>query len=396
MKTRLLAFLVICVVAFELPAQAPRLSPSSQISLITCGPWQGELYSAFGHSAFRVYDPVSNIDWVFNYGTFDFNQPNFYLNFARGRNMYMLSVQDYPPFRDHYIGNNRYIHEQVLNLDAHRLQQLFQYLWNNALPQNREYRYDYFYDNCSTRPRDVLKAVLGDSLRFDYNWVKDGPTIRELTDRYLNLQPWGDLGIDICLGLPMDKPASGEEHLFLPDYLETAADHAFIIRNGQEMPLVRTKMNIYDAVPETTSASLSHPWLVFGGLLAMAVWLTYRDSPFGRWLDRLLWLVTGSVGLLLLLLWLVTDHRAAAWNMNLLWAMPLNLVIPFMSPRMRSVYMRTMAVWTALVLVFWAFLPQDLNVFLIPVAVALLMRYGYHGFRKDLEDRGLIKSQVAA
>ncbi|MFM8347792.1 MAG: DUF4105 domain-containing protein, partial [Bacteroidota bacterium] len=125
--------LLFCFFWLTSPAQHLRLSSQARISLITCGPWQGELYSAFGHSAIRVYDPILQIDLAFNYGTFDFNQPNFYLNFARGRNLYRLSVQDYPMFRDFYVSYNRYIHEQVLNLDAGRKNRLFAFLQNNAL-----------------------------------------------------------------------------------------------------------------------------------------------------------------------------------------------------------------------------------------------------------------------
>jgi Domain of unknown function (DUF4105) len=126
------------------------LSPQAEVSMITCGPYQGELYSAFGHSAIRVYDPVNSFDVAYNYGVFDFNQPNFYLNFTRGFLYYKLGVYSYPDFRDHYISYNRYVHEQVLQLDSIQKQKVFGFLENNALPQNQTYRYDYFYNNCAS------------------------------------------------------------------------------------------------------------------------------------------------------------------------------------------------------------------------------------------------------
>ena len=358
-------------------AQPLHLSQQARVSLITCGPWQGELYSAFGHSAIRVYDPQLQIDVAFNYGTFDFNQPNFYLNFARGRNLYMLSVQDYQLFRNYYVSYNRYIHEQVLNLDAARKDRLFDFLRNNALPENKGYYYDYFYDNCSTRPRDVMKQVFGDSVLFnpDPPYLQ-GLTIRDLTDLYLNQQPWGDLGIDICLGLPMDKVATAADYMFLPDYLETGFDLARIQTAEGLQPLVHEKTVVYEAQPEEYSFPVTHPWVVFGLLLMVTVWVTLRKIVNAeKWLDRILFNITGILGLLLVLLWFVTDHKAAAWNFNLLWAMPLNLAIPLLREEHRRKYFIGMTFLSAALLITWGFLPQQLNIYLIPVVVALLVRY---------------------
>src|SRR5688572_8563867 len=108
--------------------QTARLSAKAEISVITCGPGQDELYTAFGHSAFRVYDPVNEIDWAYNYGVFDFNQPNFYLNFAKGYLYYRLAVQDYQRFEYMYKYFDRYVHEQVLSLTQEQKQKLFDYL----------------------------------------------------------------------------------------------------------------------------------------------------------------------------------------------------------------------------------------------------------------------------
>jgi len=361
-------------------AQPAKLSASSQISLITCGPWDAELYSAFGHSAIRVYDPVANIDWAFNYGTFDFNQPNFYLNFARGKNLYMLSVQDYGAFRDYYISNNRYIHEQILRLNGLQRQRLFEYLWNNAQPENRNYPYDYFYDNCSTRPRDVLMAVFGDSLTFSNELQPKGLTIRQLTDLYLSRQPWGDLGIDLCLGLPMDKMATVQEEMFLPDFLEFGMDQALINTAEGKKSFVQEKIIVHESTGSTSSGvTLFHPWMVFGSigfLLALISVFDYQRKRLSKGIDALLFVVTGSLGLLLLLLWLATDHRAAAWNYNLFWAMPLNLFLPFfLGPKGLTIYFKTMTLLLLAVLGFWVWLPQQLNIFLTPLIVGLAVRY---------------------
>ena len=168
-----------------------QLSNKAEISIITCGPTQAELYSAFGHSAIRVHDSLNQIDAAYNYGLFSFDQPNFYLNFARGSSFYILGVQSYPDFRYTYIYYNRSLHEQKLNLTPEQKQKVFDFLQWNALPENKSYRYDYFYDNCATRVRDVFNKTLKGEVRFDSTYIKTDYTIRNLTDLYLQQQPLG-------------------------------------------------------------------------------------------------------------------------------------------------------------------------------------------------------------
>ena len=127
----LITFLLIISFTLSFGQSPISLSERAEISVITCGPWQGELYSAFGHSAFRIYDPENRINEAYNYGVFNFNQPNFYLNFARGYLYYQLGVYDYQLFEDHYISYNRFVHEQVLNLNQDQKQKLFDYLKQN-------------------------------------------------------------------------------------------------------------------------------------------------------------------------------------------------------------------------------------------------------------------------
>lgn len=376
MRLVVLAVFVFC----SLPLVGQRqLSPEAHISVITCGPWQGELWSAFGHSAFRVYDPVQEIDEAYNYGVFSF-EPGFYLNFARGYNYYMLGVYDYQDFKNVYIYYNRYVHEQLLNLTLDEKQKLFNYLQWNAQPENRKYRYDYFYDNCATKIRDVVITVLGDSVRFDGSYVTTEYSIRDLTDVYLQQQPWGDLGIDICLGLPMDKIASPSEYMFLPDYVESGFDNAFIKRNGQEKALVTRKISVYDQREEEPMGGLPHPLYIFSlfALITLGVAvLDLRRKKLTRWYDIALFGLVGLIGVLLVLLWAATDHKAAAKNFNLLWAIPTHFVVVFfLFKRFDWIkkYFLAIFVLQIVLLVTWKFLPQQLNISLVPVVVALAIR----------------------
>jgi hypothetical protein len=359
-------------------SQTVSLSEKAQISVITCGPTPSELYAAFGHSAIRVSDPELQIDLAYNYGVFDFDQPNFYLNFAKGYLYYKLGVYFYPHFREYYIRNNRFVHEQVLDLTAEQKQKVFEYLEWNAKPENQTYRYDYFYNNCATKIRDVFAEVLGPELNFDGSFIKTNYTIRELTDLYLAPQPWGDLGIDICLGLPMDKRATPYEYMFLPDYIEQSFDHASV----NSIPLVKEKISVYEALPEGIPFSIFHPWIVFGLFFLAVATISYFDwknKTLTKWFDVILFFVVGLLGVLLLLLWTATDHNAAAINFNLLWAFPFHVIWALVLIKKQPAwwtkkYFEGTWILIAATLLLWFVIPQQLNVFLIPVVAALMIR----------------------
>lgn len=357
-----------------------RLSERAEISVLTCGPWQGELYTAFGHSAFRIFDPLNGINDVYNYGVFDFNRPNFYLNFARGNNIYQLGVFDYRSFEYSYIYHNRYIHEQVLNLSADEKQRLFEFLQWNALPENQEYLYDYFYDNCATKIPEVMLEVFGDSVEFDGSYIDTDYSFRELTDLYLDEQPWGDLGIDIGLGLPTDKKATPYQYMFLPEFVESGFAHAYIYHDGIKEPLVRETNIIYESQPEESAAGPFHPLLVFILFLLVTSLISLRDirrARLSQGFDILLFGITGLLGMLLVILWLGTNHQAAAKNLNLLWALPTHLlVIPALLRRKRwlRTYFIAVAVLMILLLAIWFFLPQKLHYSLIPFVAAVAVR----------------------
>ncbi len=360
-------------------AQAQKLTEQATVSVITFGPFQGELYSAFGHSGFRVHDPANGIDDFYNYGVFDFNQPNFYLNFARGHSLYKLGIGDYTRYRDYYISYNRYVHEQVLNLTPAQTQKVFDYLTWNALPENMNYYYDYFYDNCATKIPAVVEAALGDSVQFDGSYIKTNYSIRDLTDIYLRQQPWGDLGIDVCLGLPMDKKASPYEYMFLPDYVESGFDHASIKNATGTVSLVKEKISVYESRKEIVTGP-PHPLYIFSAFavicIVLSVWDVKRNKT-STWFDVIVFGILGLAGLLLFCLWMLTDHRAAARNMNLLWALPTHLITVFAfikNPKWLTNYFLVVSIITALLLGTWFFLPQKLNLALMPLVVGILAR----------------------
>ncbi len=359
-----------------------RLSEKAEISIITCGPGYQEVYSAFGHSAIRVVDPEFGFDYAFNYGVFDFDKPNFYLNFAKGRNYYLLAVYDYENFEWPYVRDNRSVHEQVLNLTLSQKEKIFSFLLWNAKPENRTYRYDYYQDNCATKIRDVLVEQLGSDITIDSSFLTPTHSFRQKTDEHLDQLPWGDLGIDICLGLPIDRTMSAREYMFLPEYIESFVDHTSIKSDSLTLPLVKEKRIINQDTQEKSKVAFVHPWIAGGCMLIIIVLLSLYDwkrKKLSRWLDIILFSVVGLIGILLTTLWLFTDHHDAARNFNLFWAFPLHFFAGvFLVKKRWILYLGKyyQITWIVLIatLLFWWLLPQQLNVFLIPVVVALAVR----------------------
>jgi len=367
----------------------PRLSPDAEIHVVTCGPYQGELYSAFGHSAIRVKDPDNRLDLIFNYGVFNFNQPNFYLNFAKGHLLYRLAVSDYRPFVEMYKSENRFVHEQVLNIPDSSKQQLFDFLVWNARPENMEYYYDYFYDNCATRIRDAVEKGLDGKVAFPTTYADPGYTIRELCDLYLYQQPWGDLGIDLCLGMPMDQVATTYQYMFLPDYVELAFEEARFKTADGEQPLVKETLVTYKPAEEAPRQIIFTPLLVFSLLLIVGLYLSYigfKKSKSHLWFDLILQTIIGLLGWFLLILWLFTDHKAAADNLNILWAFPLYVPVVYLllkknPPAWVPRFYRVVAIVQILLLIGWLFLPQSFNTAVLPLVILLAVRAAFISHR---------------
>ena len=258
-------------------AQVTTLSEVAEISIITVGPGKN-LYDKFGHSAFRVKDEANGIDWAYNYGTYDFNTPNFYTKFAQGKLNYNLSVAYFEAFYQNYVQENRWVKEQVLNLSSTEKNELFQYLQSNAKPENRGYLYDFFFDNCATRIRDVLKAVLGEELQYNDGFVTEQYTFRELIQKNVKANTWGSLGMDVAIGAVVDRPASAWEYQFLPQYVFEAAAVATVTKSNTKEPLVTTTNSLFENIPkEDTSNFFMSPLFVFGLLGLIILFVTYQD-----------------------------------------------------------------------------------------------------------------------
>ncbi len=333
MKTHSLLFsALLFLIPISGTAQIPdHLSDNAHISLLTILPGDA-LYSAFGHSAVRVHDPDAGMDIVFNYGTFDFSDPMFIPRFIYGRLDYFLSVSRFAPNFEASKAEGRPIIEQTLRLSSTQAQAVYERLLLNARRENRIYRYDFLFDNCSTRPRDILEASLGEAIRF--NSIPDPHlSFRRLLDPYVADRPLIDFGFDLGLGHTTDRIATQRELVFLPDYLFAAMAHADIDSAGVYVPLVAYTDTLL-WIPGYHSAQAGPPWmtLVFGLMLIVALAGSFvkRARPTHRYRGDL-WLfgVTGFVGLFLLFMWFGTEHHVTRDNWNILWALPSHIIVAY-------------------------------------------------------------------
>jgi len=358
-------------------SQAPILSGKCKVSIITCGPGE-ELYEAFGHSAIRVLDEKQNLDLIFNYGVFNFNQPNFYGNFAKGSMRYMLGVSTGPDFINQYQAYNRSVREQVLNLDSMEKQQILNYLDWNLRPENKEYFYDYFDNNCSTKIIELLDSALQHKVVWNNAQVAGKASFRSLIYDYTTYQNWGRLGIDLGLGAVIDKPIEGKDLNFLPDELEKSISRAVIQRGMIGFPLVSESKILFEAPLYNAGIPMyARPEFIFTLILIFCFAARFFSlSKATRVLRATLFSLVGLLGWFELIISLFTNHKSAAWNLNLFWANPLFLFLGilciFNESRLKNIF-NGGRYYLGAVLMLWFFIPQTLNVSLLPLVGALFI-----------------------
>ena len=373
-----LTFILLCCISF-CPLYAITLSDSSRVSLLTCSPGE-ELYSCFGHSAIRITDYRQGFDLVFNYGTFDFDQPGFYTNFVRGHMIYMLGVDRFQDFRAQYIYEQRSIYEQQINLSDDEKAVIFDFLINNAKEENRNYRYDFLFDNCSTRIRDVFqKNVKG--ITFHYGSFTERKSFRDLINDYSESAPWSQFGMNLLIGLPVDRQATPAQMCFLPDYLSRAFDNATI--DGK--PLCEKRKLILDIQKGPTVLTIADrltPTVVFGSLLLIILLIGYieiKKKKHFYWIDVPLFFIVGLFGVLFFVIGSFTEHTTTQWNLNLIWALPTHLIMAFVLPFAKNKkwllnYFLFSAFIAALMVVGWKLMPQKFLFANILIAASMGIR----------------------
>lgn len=355
-----------------------------RVSLLTCSPGE-ELYSTFGHTAIRVTDSSRVMDIVFNYGTFDDRDPDFFIKFTKGLMLYSLSAYPFSDFVYEYQSAGRGVTEQVLNLSCQQKQALIHALMTNSTEANRHYYYYFYTDNCTTRARDIIVKYSGDSVQYGQVLPSPKTTYRNLIHQYLDStgMTWSKFGIDILLGANLDEKADNKGAMFLPDYLMLAMDKTTM--DGRQ--LISSSSVVLAPAPISGDARTAiSPVMAFAILLIAITAISVMNKEWANKLltgfDFLFFFLLGALGVLLLTLWIIRVDEVCRNNYNLLWAIPTHLVVApalLFNAKKQWIrkYFRIVCMLTGLVLLCWFFLPQQLNPAIAPLMGLILVRSFY-------------------
>lgn len=351
---------------------------SVRISLLTCEPGS-EIYALFGHSAIRYENPAKQEDWVFNYGMFSFREPNFVMRFVKGETDYQLGVVPFRYFEAEYGMRGSSVYQQELNLTNAEKEKLAGLLFENYLPANRVYRYNYFYDNCTTRARDKIEESIQGKVVYP---VSDRVvSYRDILHEFTAGSEWSEFGIDLCLGSEADEPIDERKQMFAPFYMLAAARGAVIHRTDTMMPFVRKETKIVDAVLEDEPAFPLSPMACALLLLAVTVIIVGRGLYKGRqclaW-NVVMFLLQGLGGCIIAFLFFFSLHPTVGSNWLLMLFNPLPLIyLPWLIGRGIKQQKDPYHVYNAAVLTFFIllmpFLPQEFNLTVLPLALNLLL-----------------------
>ena len=342
---------------------------SVEVSLITCSPHE-EIYSLYGHSAIRWHNlckqgpGASAEDWIFNWGMFNFSKPYFVLRFVFGLTDYELAAIPSDRFWPYYRKWGSSVTEQVLNLTNDEKRNLQKALAENLRPENKVYRYNFFYDNCSTRPRDIIERSLNGKVewadREDYS-----PTFREMVRECNRNHDWSRAGNDILLGLKADMKTDRTEQEFLPVNLMQDIAMAQVYANGEYRPLVREQRNVVPPgvqmiEPDWILSPTEAAFIIVMISLCIALLEWKRKKSFVWW-DVTLMTLQGIIGLVLTVM-IFSQHPTTSLNLNLLLFNPLPLFfIPSVIKR-RKTWWKVLAVMLMLYAIggIWQSYPEGI------------------------------------
>lgn len=304
------------------------------VSFLTCEPGPA-IYELYGHSAIRIRT-ASGIDMAFNYGMFDFSSPNFVWRFILGKTDYRIAAYPFADFIYEYSHRGSAVIEQVLNLKPEEKNKLFRSLVNTAMKEGWTYRYNFLYDNCTTRARDEIENCVSGTISYAVDSSKAANTYRKIIHHYTDNSPWSEFGEDLLLGQAADEPINYRQEMFSPIYMKDYNATASIVDNaGNKRPLV-TSTRVFPPVEEMKEVwgFPIPPAGVFGTFLAVTILICVaeirRNKVFAAF-ELPLMLVQGLAGCLIALLFFFSEHPTVSTNWLLMVLNPLPLV--FLVPR---------------------------------------------------------------
>lgn len=378
----LLAATIMIGAAIVVPASAQTEGDSVELSLLTCTANQ-KIYGLYGHTAIRLHHLNNGADWAFNYGVFNFKTSFFALRFLFGLTDYELAVMPMEYFRQEYTRMKCRVTEQVLNLTPAEKARMVAALEENYLPQNRVYRYNYFYDNCTTRARDMIERNVDGKVDYGY---PDGeadkePSYREMVHAHTAQHPWAALGNDLCLGFKADRPTTWRERQFLPENLMRDLSKAkFVSPNGEERPAVAATNIIVEGGTQVVEKEFPlTPTESAALLLAITLFVSAFELKRHKTLrlyDTLIMALQGVSGIILTAMFF-SEHPTTSTNLQILLLNPIPLFFLHKALKGKArVWWKTETLFV-IVFVAGAFL-QDYAEGMEIVALCLLLRCAMH------------------
>jgi hypothetical protein len=348
------------------------------IYLLTCGTGT-ETYSIYGHSALRVVFNEKKRDWVYNWGVFDFDTPNFAWKFAKGKLDYMLAVEPMQSFLQVYFYEKRYVQCQKLNLSDNETAKLIALINENLRPENIKYRYDFLYDDCSTRIRDLIEKSVGKKLLYPPESITKPPTFRAMVGKYQEPLPWLNFGINLLLGSRTDKGASFRDRMFLPIDLQKELSETVVNRDGKMTPLLQNPDLILDFDPPAVKQKfLTMPAFVFTLFLIIILMISslIKNRKLMRWFDLAIFLVFSIVAVLMVFFNFFTDHLQLRWNLNIIWLNPVIIIcLIFIILKKEGIFwFRFLFYILVAFIIIHLILPQVFNIAILPLVFILLVR----------------------
>ena len=343
--------------------------------LITCGPGT-EIYSIYGHSALLV--DITGRDTVYNWGIFDFDTPNFAWKFAKGKLDYMLGAERLKNFLTGYFYESRYVLSQKINLDPGEKKIVLELVNENLKPENVRYRYDFFYDDCSSRIRDLLEKAVGNSMIYPPE-TGEQPTFRQLIGEYQQYYPWQQFGIDLLIGSNAEKKADIRDKMFLPDYLMSGLSAAEVDRNGSNVALLDKARKLLDfEAPVRKRNFYTSPFFILSMLLVVIAFLSlqFKSKIQNNIIDFVLFFVFALLAVMMIFFNFFTDHQQLRANYNILWLNPFIIVLFFsiLMSRNEKLWSRIVFFITIAFLITHLFIPQAFNVAIYPLLLMILLR----------------------
>ncbi len=370
--------------------QKVSLSDESEISVLIFGPSHDQVFTLYGHAAFRVKDTEQNIDLVFNYGIFHFSGSNFVYRFTKGETDYKLGAGNFLDYLIEYQMRGSYINELVLNLTTEEKNKIWDALLINYLPENQVYRYNFFFDNCATRLVSIVEKHTNG--RIIYTTDQPEQTFRELINHCTREHPWQTFGCDLALGSPTDRAATPHETMFLPEYLESAFKTATIqTKDGHTRTLVKEIIPLANFEPEINNYPLERftPLICSVLLLILTAGITYwewKRKKYAKFPDIILFSIAGIAGCILFFLSFISTHPCVYPNWSLVWLHPLHLVgvlLIAVKRLAKAAFYYHFINFVALTLLLpgWLFIPQHLNAAFVPLILTLWLRSAFAVYR---------------